>query len=75
LGLERAGFDHDCLVEIDKAACQTLRLNRPSWTVVEGDLHHFSANKWQGVELLAGGVPCPPFLSAAIPPCMAAPLA
>jgi DNA (cytosine-5)-methyltransferase 1 len=64
LGLERAGFDHDCLVEIDKAACQTLRLNRPSWTVVEGDLHYFNADKWRGLELLAGGVPCPPFSKA-----------
>ena len=64
LGLEKAGFDHDCLVEIDKAACQTLRLNRPSWTVVEGDLHYFNADKWRGLELFAGGVPCPPFSKA-----------
>lgn len=64
LGLEKAGFDHDCLVEIDKAACQTLSLNRPSWTVVEGDLHHFNADKWRGLELFAGGVPCPPFSKA-----------
>ena len=64
LGLERAGFEHDCLVEIDKAACQTLRLNRPLWTVVEGDLHYFNADKWRGLELFAGGVPCPPFSKA-----------
>jgi DNA (cytosine-5)-methyltransferase 1 len=32
--------------------------------VVKGDLHHFSANKWQGIDLLAGGVPCPPFSKA-----------
>jgi DNA (cytosine-5)-methyltransferase 1 len=64
LGLEQAGFDHTCLVEIETPACQTLRFNRPQWHVVEGDLHHFSANKWQGVELLAGGVPCPPFSKA-----------
>ena len=64
LGLENAGFAHDCLVEIDKAACQTLMLNRPSWTVVEADLHHFQADKWRGLELFAGGVPCPPFSKA-----------
>jgi DNA (cytosine-5)-methyltransferase 1 len=64
LGLEKAGFEHDCLVEIDKAACQTLMLNRPSWTVVEGDLRHFNADKWRGLELFAGGVPCPPFSKA-----------
>ena len=38
LGLERAGFAHASLVEIDPHACQTLRLNRPHWDVVEGDL-------------------------------------
>ena len=26
-GLERSGFEHDALVEIDAAACNTLRLN------------------------------------------------
>lgn len=64
LGLDQAGFDHSCLVEIDGAACQTLRFNRPSWHVVEGDLHHFTADKWRGVDLFAGGVPCPPFSKA-----------
>ena len=64
LGLEQAGFEHVSLVEIDSAACQTLRINRSHWNVTEGDLHHYSAEKWQGVELLAGGVPCPPFSKA-----------
>ena len=60
LGLEQAGFEHTTLVEIDSHACQTLRVNRPHWNVVEGDLGHYSAEKWKGIELLAGGVPCPP---------------
>ncbi|MDP1607538.1 MAG: DNA cytosine methyltransferase [Rhodocyclaceae bacterium] len=64
LGLEQAGFDHVSLVELDAAACQTLRINRPHWRVTEGDLHHYTAEKWQGIELLAGGVPCPPFSKA-----------
>ena len=64
LGLELAGFDHLSLVEIEAPACQTLRFNRPHWNVVEGDLHHYSADKWRGIDLLAGGVPCPPFSKA-----------
>ena len=64
LGLEQAGFEHVSLVEIEKPACETLRFNRPHWNVTEGDLHHYCADKWKGVELLAGGVPCPPFSKA-----------
>jgi DNA (cytosine-5)-methyltransferase 1 len=64
LGLELAGFDHLSLVEIEAPACQTLRFNRPNWNVVEGDLRYYSAEKWRGVDLLAGGVPCPPFSKA-----------
>ncbi len=61
LGLELAGFDHAAVVEIDSAACATLRTNRPDWNVVEGDLHSFNGKPFKGVDLLAGGVPCPPF--------------
>jgi DNA (cytosine-5)-methyltransferase 1 len=61
LGLERAGFHHAGLVEIELAACNTLRLNRPSWTVHEADLTTFDARLYKGVELVAGGFPCPPF--------------
>lgn len=61
LGLEQAGFEHVSLVEIDSSACTTLRLNRPAWNVVEGDIHAFSAMHLHGLDLLAGGVPCPPF--------------
>lgn len=64
LGLEQAGFEHASLVEIDAHACQTLRVNRSHWNVTEGDLHYYSAEKWKGIELLAGGVPCPPFSKA-----------
>jgi len=64
LGLEQAGFDHLALVEIDSDACHTLIANRPKWNVVNGDLHAFSAKDYKGVDLLAGGVPCPPFSKA-----------
>lgn len=61
LGLECAGFEHAGLVEIDPHACNTLRLNRPDWRVHEEDLNQFDARLYKGVDLLAGGFPCPPF--------------
>ena len=61
LGLEQAGFEHAALIEIDKHACATLRKNRPLWNIVEGDVKSFSASGYSGIDLLAGGVPCPPF--------------
>ena len=64
LGLELAGFAHSALVEIEPAACETLRLNRPCWNVIEGDLCAFDGNEYKGIDLLAGGVPCPPFSKA-----------
>ncbi|AVL99852.1 DNA (cytosine-5-)-methyltransferase [Gordonia iterans] len=64
LGLERAGFDHSLAVELDENAANTLWLNRDSWDVRVGDVA--SSDVWtpaefEGVDLLAGGVPCPPF--------------
>jgi DNA (cytosine-5)-methyltransferase 1 len=78
LGLERAGFEHVALVELDPWACATLRLNRPHWNVIGpnptshreagaliGDVRAFTASSLRGtVDLLAGGVPCPPFSKA-----------
>jgi len=75
LGLEQAGFQHIAAVEIDPWACETLRTNRPNWNVVgpkvadrpphdggPGDVRAFSASRLAGkIDLLAGGVPCPPF--------------
>jgi DNA (cytosine-5)-methyltransferase 1 len=64
LGLETAGFNHTAVVEIEHAACETLRLNRPNWMVVEDDVRNFSCRQFKGIDLLAGGVPCPPFSKA-----------
>jgi DNA (cytosine-5)-methyltransferase 1 len=61
LGLEQAGFSHVAAVEIDLDACETLRRNRKEWKIVERDIHHFDGMEFKGVDLLAGGVPCPPF--------------
>ena len=67
LGLEIAGFEHELAVELDQNACATLRHNRPHWKVAQGDVA--SPDVWDpaayiGIDLLAGGVPCPPFTVA-----------
>lgn len=61
IGLENANFEPEALVEIDAACCNTLRSNRPNWNVIEGDVKKFDGRPFRGVELLSGGVPCPPF--------------
>jgi hypothetical protein len=38
LGYEQAGIEHVGLIEIDKHACATLRINRPAWNVIQHDL-------------------------------------
>jgi DNA (cytosine-5)-methyltransferase 1 len=67
LGLERAGFEHALVVELDPNACETLRLNRPGWKIAEGDAADrriWEPRDYRGIALLAGGVPCPPFTVA-----------
>ena len=65
IGLDRAGFTPVALVEIDEWACKTLRRNRPSWTVYEGDAADPDVlPRGLRADLLAGGVPCPPFSRA-----------
>jgi DNA (cytosine-5)-methyltransferase 1 len=65
LGLEQAGIEHAGLIEIDSHACATLRLNRPEWNVMEQDLNAFTeASAFKGVDIVSGGLPCPPFSKA-----------
>src|SRR5580658_4846602 len=62
LGLEQAGFEHEAAVELDADACETLRRNRgAAWKVVEDDVANLDGHAFAGLDLLAGGVPCPPF--------------
>ena len=61
LGLEQAGFVHKGLLELDQDCCATLRRNRPNWNIIEEDINHFDGRPWRGIDLLAGGLPCPPF--------------
>jgi DNA (cytosine-5)-methyltransferase 1 len=65
LGLEQAGIEHAGLIEIDSFACETLRHNRPKWNVIEDDLTKLtSLSEFKGVDLVSGGLPCPPFSKA-----------
>ncbi|MBY6034991.1 DNA cytosine methyltransferase [Marinobacter daepoensis] len=70
LGLHLAGFHHVGLVEYEKAACETLNLNNEKhslgWARAEPtDLTEYHAHHLRGqVDLVAGGVPCPPFSKA-----------
>lgn len=61
LGLEQARFAHELAVEIEPEPCQTLRMNRPHWKIHEGDVREIDGTAYRGIDLLAGGVPCPPF--------------
>lgn len=62
LGLEQAGFEHVALVEYEREYCDCLSRNRPEWNVICQDVHNFDGNPYCGkVDLLSGGVPCPPF--------------
>lgn len=62
LGLENAGFSHVALVEYEKDYCECLKRNRPNWDVRCMDVHYFDGYPYQGqIDLLSGGVPCPPF--------------
>ena len=69
LGIERAGFDSLGLIEIDKDASDTLKLNRPKWRVINDDIanisgedltSYFGINKGE-LDLLSGGAPCQSF--------------
>ncbi len=64
IGLERAGFQHVGLVDNEVYACATLRRNRPAWAVLHKDIREIDGRHYRGVDLLAGGVPCPPFSAA-----------
>ncbi|MFA7230998.1 MAG: DNA cytosine methyltransferase [Victivallaceae bacterium] len=61
LGLEQAGFEHLACVEYESEFCKTLYYNRPKWNVICQDIRELDGHKFTKCDLLAGGVPCPPF--------------
>ena len=68
LGLEKAGFSSAGLVEFDKYAAETLRINRPHWNVIEEDvikvanrgIKHYIEDGLE-IDFLSGGYPCQSF--------------
>lgn len=61
LGLENAGFRHLACVEYEPEYCKTLQLNRPDWRIFCQDVKEFDGDAFAECDLLAGGIPCPPF--------------
>ena len=69
LGLERAHFEPIALIEIDKDAAATLKLNRPKWNVLNEDIAKISTFDLEKIfnirlgelDLLSGGAPCQAF--------------
>lgn len=70
MGVSRAGFHHDAVIEWNQDACDTLRENQrrgikpvSDWPeVFEGDVRAFDFRMIKaGLDLVAGGPPCQPF--------------
>lgn len=62
LGMEKAGFKHILLNEIDHEACCTLRHNRPNWTISEQSIREVDFSIFNNrVDFISGGFPCQTF--------------
>ena len=68
LGLARAGFEHELLVEWNEDAVATVVHNRnrgvahvANWPIVRGDVREIDWSVYGGATLVAGGPPCQPF--------------
>ena len=71
LGTARAGFHHKAVIEWNRNACETLRVNRKlfsetnHWEVLEKDVREIDFSAFGAdLDLLAGGAPCQPFSMA-----------
>ena len=69
LGIERAKFQTIALIEINKDAADSLKMNRPQWKIINDDianisplnLENFFGIKRGELDLLSGGAPCQSF--------------
>jgi DNA (cytosine-5)-methyltransferase 1 len=67
-GFEEAGFDTRVALELDRHACDTMRLNR-EWAIIEDDINKVASKdilarsgmKIGEADILIGGPPCQPF--------------
>ena len=69
IGLERAKFKPLALIEIEKDAAETLKVNRPKWNVINDDIANISVLDLKNffkmfcgeLDLISGGAPCQSF--------------
>lgn len=68
LGVARAGFEHDIVVECDNDSVATLNENKKRkikhvrhWEIAQYDTRDLDFRDLKGVDLLSGGPPCQPF--------------
>ncbi len=66
LGFDRAGFSHQASYELIPICKNTIKENRPDWSVFggpdDGDVTHIQWEKYKGkIDLIHGGPPCQPF--------------
>ena len=68
-GFEEAGFETRLALEFNRHACAAMRLNRPTWAVIEDDVNHVTSSDLLAraqlevgeADVLIGGPPCQPF--------------
>lgn len=62
LGFENAGLQSQLLVEINKDAVATLRQNRPTHNIFEGDVSDVDFDQYRNkIDVVSGGFPCQAF--------------
>lgn len=72
LGLHQAGFKHQLLIDIEQPAINTLTLNNEQhalgWREIlnacVAEFAEHEAQHYAGIDLISGGIPCPPFSKA-----------
>jgi len=65
LGLSKAGFEHNAIVEFNKDACRTIRANKVfnyGTNLYQGNVANFNYLSISNpIDLISGGPPCQPF--------------